>query len=60
MLKQRIITALLMLAILVPAVFYPDRTVFALVAMGLIAAAAWEWARLNQCASALALASSAM
>ena len=60
MLKQRIITALLMLAILVPAVFYPDRAVFAWVAMGLIAAAAWEWARLNQCASALALASGAM
>jgi phosphatidate cytidylyltransferase len=54
MLKQRIITALLMLAILVPSVFYPDPVVFAWVAMGLIAAAAWEWARLNQCTPVLA------
>lgn len=57
MLKQRIITALLMLAVLIPAVFYPNPAVFAWVAMGLIAAAAWEWARLNQCAPALAWAS---
>lgn len=57
MLKQRIITALLMLAILVPAIFYPDPAVFAWVAMGLIAAAAWEWARLNQYTPALAWAS---
>lgn len=57
MLKQRIITALLLLAVLVPAVFYPDPAVFASVALCLIAAAAWEWARLNQYASALALAS---
>lgn len=57
MLKQRIITALLMLAVLVPAVFYPNPAVFAWVAMGLIAAAAWEWARLNQYAPVLAWAS---
>lgn len=57
MLKQRIITALLLLAILVPAIFYPDPAVFAWVAMGLIAAAAWEWARLNQYAPAMALVS---
>nr|WP_295778715.1 phosphatidate cytidylyltransferase [Rhodoferax sp.] len=48
MLKQRIITALLMLAILLPAVFYPLPEVFASVAVVLIAAAAWEWARMNQ------------
>lgn len=57
MLKQRIITALLMLAVLVPAVFYPNPAVFAWVALGLIAAAAWEWARLNQYAPAMAWAS---
>ncbi len=60
MLKQRIITALLLLAILVPAVFYPDPAVFAGVALALIAAAAWEWARLNQCAPVLAWASGGM
>ncbi len=49
MLKQRIITALLMLAILLPAVFYPLPEVFAAVTVVLIAAAAWEWARMNQC-----------
>lgn len=48
MLKQRIITALLMLAILLPAVFYPMPEVFAVVTVVLIAAAAWEWARMNQ------------
>jgi phosphatidate cytidylyltransferase len=48
MLKQRIITALLMLSILLPAVFYPKPEVFAAVTVVLIAAAAWEWARMNQ------------
>ena len=48
MLKQRIITALVLLAILVPAVFYPNPSVFALVATVLIGAGAWEWGKLNQ------------
>jgi phosphatidate cytidylyltransferase len=50
MLRQRIITALLMLAILLPAVFYPSPTPFGLVALVLLAAGAWEWARMNQTA----------
>lgn len=48
MLGQRIITALLMLAVLVPAVFYPVTSPFLVVALILIAAGAWEWARMNQ------------
>jgi phosphatidate cytidylyltransferase len=48
MLKQRILTALLMMAVLIPAVFYPDPVVFGVVAAALVSAAAWEWARLNQ------------
>ena len=48
MLRQRVITALLMLAILLPAVFYPDPAAFYAVALILIAAGAWEWGRLNQ------------
>lgn len=48
MLKQRILTALALLAILLPAIFYPDPTAFSLVAAVMVAAAAWEWARLNQ------------
>lgn len=55
MLKQRIITALLMLAVLLPAVFYPVAEVFAIVTVLMIAAAAWEWARLNQCGPAASL-----
>lgn len=54
MLQQRIITALVLLAILLPAVFYPDPTAFMGVAVVLIAAGGWEWAKLNQCNPAAA------
>ena len=47
MLKQRIITAAVLLAILLPALFYPSPTPFACVMLLLIGAAAWEWGRLN-------------
>jgi phosphatidate cytidylyltransferase len=47
MLKQRVITAVFMLCILVPAIFYPSSNIFAGLAVGIIASAAWEWARLN-------------
>lgn len=47
MLKQRIITALLMLMVLVPAVFYPVPFPFLAVTLLLIAAGAWEWAKMN-------------
>jgi phosphatidate cytidylyltransferase len=47
MLKQRIITALVLLAILLPAMFYPDAAPFGLVTLILLACGAWEWARLN-------------
>jgi phosphatidate cytidylyltransferase len=49
MLKQRIITALLLLAVLLPALFYPRIEPFAILTLLLIAAASWEWARLNGC-----------
>jgi phosphatidate cytidylyltransferase len=48
MLRQRVITAVLLLVVLLPAVFYPNPVVFAAVATLLIAAGGWEWARLNQ------------
>ena len=57
MLKQRIITAIVLLAILLPAVFYPAVAVFGLVAAVLIAAGAWEWSRLNHVSSFAALLS---
>ena len=47
MLKQRIITAVVMLAILLPALFYPSPVPFIAVALLLISAGAWEWGRLN-------------
>lgn len=47
MLKQRIITALALLAVLLPALFYPSPEPFFVVMLVVIAAAAWEWGRLN-------------
>ncbi len=47
MLKQRIITALVLLAVLLPALFYPSYVPFGCVMLALIGAAAWEWGRLN-------------
>lgn len=49
MLKQRVITAVIMLAILLPALFYNSPTPFCAIALVLIAAAGWEWGRLNSC-----------
>jgi phosphatidate cytidylyltransferase len=47
MLKQRIITAVVLLAILLPALFWRTPVPFIFVTLVLIAAAAWEWGRLN-------------
>lgn len=55
MLRQRVITALLMLAILLPAVFYHSLLPFGIVTLILISAAGWEWARLNQYANRTAV-----
>jgi phosphatidate cytidylyltransferase len=56
MLKQRIITALVLLAILIPVVAYPDSRLFAAVALVFIAAGAWEMGRLNGLGASAALA----
>lgn len=55
MLKQRVITALIMLAILLPALFYPHPAPFCLAALVLLAAAGWEWGRLNRLGNAASL-----
>ncbi|MDR0225336.1 MAG: phosphatidate cytidylyltransferase [Burkholderiaceae bacterium] len=47
MLKQRVLTALVLLAILLPALFYPSGIPFAVIVLVLMAAGAWEWGRLN-------------
>lgn len=52
MLKQRVITALVLLAILLPALFWPTPAPFAAVALVLLGAAGWEWGRLNGLAGA--------
>jgi len=48
MLKQRIITALIMLGVLLYATLHPSPLPFIGVTLVLVACGAWEWARLNQ------------
>ena len=48
MLKQRVITALVLLALLLPALFHSRPEALAVLTLVLIAAGAWEWGRLNQ------------
>ena len=55
MLRQRVITAIALLAILLPALFYPKPWPFCAVALVLIAAGAWEWGRLNACNQGISL-----
>ncbi|MEH3086762.1 MAG: phosphatidate cytidylyltransferase [Xylophilus ampelinus] len=60
MLKQRVLTALTLLIVLLPALFYPDPRPFAAVmALGL-SAAAWEWARLQGASAGAAWATAAL
>ena len=61
MLRQRVITALLLMALLLPALFASSALPFALLTLVMISAAGWEWARLNGMASpGVALASGAL
>ena len=55
MLGQRILTAVVLLALLIPAVLSSAGWPFALLTIALIAAAGWEWGRLNAAAPGLAL-----
>lgn len=59
MLKQRIITALLLVAVLLPALFYPSIEPFVGLTLILMIGAGWEWARLNACAPMMARATGA-
>ncbi|MEQ1534440.1 MAG: phosphatidate cytidylyltransferase [Burkholderiaceae bacterium] len=58
MLKQRVITALIMLAIVLPTLFFRSTWPFCVFALLFIAAGAWEWAKLNgmQAAGAICFA----
>ncbi|HET9820360.1 MAG TPA: phosphatidate cytidylyltransferase [Burkholderiaceae bacterium] len=56
MLGQRIVTAVILLALLVPALLASSPWPFQILTLGLIGAAAWEWGRLNQAGAASSLA----
>ncbi|ODU08021.1 MAG: phosphatidate cytidylyltransferase [Rubrivivax sp. SCN 71-131] len=60
MLRQRIITALVLVALLLLALFARVGWPFALLTLLMIAAAGWEWSRLNASAGAVALALGAL
>ncbi len=55
MLRQRIITAILLLAVLLPALFYSDTRPFTALSLLLVMTGGWEWARLNGCRSGVSL-----
>ena len=55
MLRQRVITAIILLAVLLPAMFYTTPVPFCAVALVLIAAGGWEWGRLNACSSPVSI-----
>lgn len=54
MLKQRVITAVLLLAVLLPALFAPVLWPFAALLVVMVVAAGWEWGRLNGLSAAMA------
>lgn len=54
MLRQRVITALIMVGIMFASLASANPWPFALVTLALLAAGAWEWGRLNQAPPALA------
>src|SRR5476649_82009 len=57
MLRERVITALVLLALLIPAVMAKSPLPFALLTIVLIGAAGWEWGRLCGLPPAAAIAS---
>lgn len=57
MLKQRIITAAVLLAVFLPALVHPSPWFFAILTLVLIGAAGWEWARMQGAVSERCVAS---
>jgi phosphatidate cytidylyltransferase len=60
MLRQRIITALVLVSVLLASLMAPGPGPFALLTLVLIAAAGWEWGRLNQADNLRAMAMAAL
>lgn len=56
MLKQRVITALALLAVLLPALFSANKQYFMGLSLLMISAGAWEWGRLNARSAATSVA----
>ena len=56
MLRQRVLTALVLVAFLLGSLLSAQAWPFALLTLALMAAGGWEWGRLNQASPALALA----
>lgn len=56
MLKQRVITAIVLLALLIPALLHENPVWFGILVLALLSAGAWEWARLCGLRSPTALA----
>ena len=55
MLRQRVITAIVLLALLLPALFAARTWPFALLTLALIGAGGWEWGRLNGAGGVVAM-----
>jgi phosphatidate cytidylyltransferase len=55
MLKQRVITAILLLAIFIPSMLARNSPLFLLVTLLLVACGAWEWSRLNGSSTGLSV-----
>ena len=59
MLRQRVITAVVLLSILLPALFAADPLYFVLCTVALMVAAAWEWGRLSSQAQPISIVGAA-
>ena len=60
MLRQRVITAVLLLLVLLPSLFYPSPEPFCALTVVFIAAGAWEWSRLAGYRQGVSLAAGAI
>lgn len=60
MLRQRVITAVLLLLVLLPSLFYPSPEPFCALTVVFIAAGAWEWSRLAGYRQGVSLAAGAV
>ncbi|MDI9330793.1 MAG: phosphatidate cytidylyltransferase [Alphaproteobacteria bacterium] len=56
MLRQRVITALLLVAVFLPALFHPEPHALAALSLLMIALGGWEWGRLMGCTSGVSWA----